>query len=267
MTSVKTIFTTLLIAAPTLVYAEEAAAPANSSMFAYLLEGGVVVLGTLIILLVLSVICWTLIGIKASQFNRALSATRKLERKYESAGTLAQVAGELSSHSASPLAEMIKASFGEIEAQPPGTGDHNILLSNVQRVLKRKARIGLAKLEQNLGFLATVASASPFIGLFGTVWGIMDAFAHIRADQPILTTVAPHIAHALIATGVGLATAIPAVMAYNFFVGKLKGLALQLDSFADDLMLRLNRSSPVKAEHQTPPNIPKAAHAPMHEVG
>ncbi len=267
MASVKHIFTTLLIAAPTLAFAEEVAAPATNSMFAYLLEGGVVVLGTLIILLVLSVICWTLIGIKASQFNRALSATRKLERKYESADTLAQMVGELSNHAASPLAQMIKGSFKEIEAQPPGTGDHSVLLSNVQRILKRKARIGLARLEENLGFLATVASASPFIGLFGTVWGIMDAFAHIRADQPILTTVAPHIAHALIATGVGLATAIPAVMAYNFFVGKLKGLALQLDAFADDLMLRLNRSAPTHATRQTPPNIPQSAHRPMHEVG
>ena len=248
-----------VLVAPATALADETAAVASSSMFDYLLEGGVVVLGTLGILLILSVLCWGVIGIKWSQINRSKTSTRALLKKYESASSLADIANEAKGFVNSPLSGMMQRAMVEIEAIPPGTGDHALLASNVQRAIKRAAREGLSKLEKNISYLATVASAAPFIGLFGTVWGIMDAFAHIRPDQPILTTVAPHIAHALIATAVGLATAIPAVMAYNYFVGQIRGVAMDLDGFADDLILRLNRATPQRVERPASPAI--------HEVG
>ena len=115
-------------------------------------------------------------------------------------------------------------------------------LGAIKRALDQAATAELTRLEKNLGFLATTGSIAPFIGLFGTVWGIMNSFRDIGLQGSAnLATVAPGIAEALIATAVGLFAAIPAVIAYNHFVSRLREVNGDLDSFATDLLNLLSR--------------------------
>ena len=97
------------------------------------------------------------------------------------------------------------------------------------------------RLEKLTPFLAITGSAAPFIGLFGTVWGIMNAFAYISPDRPILETVTPHIAQALVATAIGLLAAIPAVMAFNYFNSKIRVFVVEMDNFSIDFLNILKR--------------------------
>ena len=112
---------------------------------------------------------------------------------------------------------------------------------NIERALRRAQRNAVSRLEYALTFLATVGSAGPFIGLFGTVWGIMNAFAGIDASKPILETVTPHIAEALVATAIGLLAAIPAVMAYNWLLGRIRSLQVVLEDFTTDYLNIIRR--------------------------
>ena len=110
-------------------------------------------------------------------------------------------------------------------------------IENFARALRKASDIQIASLESRLGFLATTGSTGPFIGLFGTVWGIMNAFQKIgNTGQASLAVVAPGISEALIATAIGLATAIPAVVAYNHFVSQVKREELEISNFSSDLM-------------------------------
>jgi biopolymer transport protein TolQ len=110
-------------------------------------------------------------------------------------------------------------------------------LDSMQRALNRASNTEMTKLESALGFLATTGSASPFIGLFGTVWGIMETFKAIGArGSATLAVVAPGISEALIATAAGLAAAIPAVIFYNYFLNKSKTMVQEMDNFADEFL-------------------------------
>jgi biopolymer transport protein TolQ len=110
-------------------------------------------------------------------------------------------------------------------------------LDNVERALNRASSTEMTKLESALGFLATTGSASPFIGLFGTVWGIMETFKSIGArGSATLAVVAPGISEALIATAAGLAAAIPAVIFYNYFLNKSRTMVQEMDNFADEFL-------------------------------
>ncbi|PIE17647.1 MAG: Tol-Pal system subunit TolQ, partial [Proteobacteria bacterium] len=158
---------------------------------------------------------------------------------------------------ASPAREMFRAGYEELDLilrerdgrarRPRGDGPaampegNHADFENIERSLAQAQGVASAKLERLVGFLATVGSAGPFIGLFGTVWGIMNAFADIDPSQPILQTVTPHIAEALVATAVGLLAAIPAVMAYNWLVGRLKQLESHLEDFTADYLNILRR--------------------------
>jgi biopolymer transport protein TolQ len=118
-------------------------------------------------------------------------------------------------------------------------------LEAVHRAMRRTASVEIAKLERYLTFLATTASATPFIGLFGTVWGVMAAFHGIGTQgSASLAVVAPGISEALIATAAGLAAAIPAVIGYNFFVSRVKDWATEMDGFTLDLLNLLTRPVP-----------------------
>jgi biopolymer transport protein TolQ len=115
-------------------------------------------------------------------------------------------------------------------------------LDNVERALNRACSVESTKLESTLGFLATTGSASPFVGLFGTVWGIMDTFKGIGArGSATLAVVAPGISEALIATAAGLAAAIPAVIFYNYYLNRVKGLNAEMDNFSSELLNIIER--------------------------
>ncbi len=237
---------------------ESAMEPGN--ILGYLTEGGPVVMGTLALLVGLSLGSWSLIGIKLVEMRAALKQTRGFLRAFDKADTFSQAHTAAEAYPGTPLSGMVDAAARELEAQRLGGATLEAIIVNVHRALRRSGRSGIARLETRLGFLATVASAAPFIGLFGTVWGIMNAFAYIRPDQPILTTVAPHIAHALVATAAGLATAIPAVMAYNHFVGQVRYVSVEIDGFIDDILNRIGRSA-------QPPATPSRVAIPVAKEG
>jgi biopolymer transport protein TolQ len=120
---------------------------------------------------------------------------------------------------------------------------HESSIQNLERALNRASRSEALRLEKSLNFLATAGSTAPFIGLFGTVWGIMTAFQNIGAQgSASLATVAPGIAEALIATAVGLACAIPAVMGYNYYNQKVRGIKTQMENFAGDFLNIVKRN-------------------------
>jgi len=176
-----------------------------------------------------SLTSWTLTLAKYRQLRRAQRENEVFLREFRKAQRLGEVQQAAAKTPHAPLAGMFRAGYLELEAQarvlqragaPPGQIKS---LPAVERALQRAIGVESAKLFRYLPFLATTASATPFIGLFGTVWGIMTAFRDIAAKgSTSIVTVAPGIAEALVNTAAGLAAAIPAVIAYNAFLGSLR---------------------------------------------
>ena len=147
----------------------------------------------------------------------------------------------------SPVAKSFQAAIRELrKLGEDQKSDSTLRADIVIRTLKKQNTLEIANLEQAVGWLATTASAAPFVGLFGTVWGIMTSFQNIGATGAAnLAVVAPGISEALIATAIGLFAAIPAAVAYNFLNGKIKSQALALDSFNQDLLNLLQREGAI----------------------
>lgn len=183
----------------------------------------------LVILAILSVVSWGIILYKYLQFQFASAQSGKLAEKLDacdSADDLSGVFKAASNLQMSPLAGVARA----VSAAKRHTREE------VQKTLKAAQAQESEKLESYLIFLATVGSTAPFIGLLGTVWGIMDAFKGIGATgSASLAVVAPAISEALVTTAAGLAAAIPSVMAYNFFLNWIRKHANQLEAFSDSL--------------------------------
>jgi biopolymer transport protein TolQ len=234
-----------------------AADGARTDVFAQALESRGMVLAVLIVLLLLSVACWLIIGLKAFAIGSAIRRTRSFMRSFRSATRLAELYQTSASLPESPARDMFRAGYEELDLilreregraqRPRGDGPAaapetvSAAFENIQRSLEQTAQNATARLERYVGFLATVGSAAPFIGLFGTVWGIMNAFGDIDPNLPILQTVTPHIAEALVATAIGLLAAIPAVMAYNWLVGRMRHLEVHLHDFQADYLNILRR--------------------------
>lgn len=229
----------------------------KDSVFQHVLDSGGVVLAVLVVLVILSLGCWFVIGVKTLSIGRAIRLSRRFAETFREATRLAELYDESEALPDSPAREMFRAGYEELDLilqeregrseRPPGDGPAALpgspgaAFENIERTLKQTERNALARLENSVSFLATVGSAAPFIGLFGTVWGIMNAFNDIDPSLPILETVTPHIAEALVATAVGLLAAIPAVMAYNWLSGRLVRLQDHLDDFATDYLNILRR--------------------------
>jgi len=226
-------------------------------VFGQVLESKGMVLAVLIILIGLSVACWFIIGLKTVAIARATTNTRRFIQTFRSATRLAELYQVSQAMPPSPARDMFRAGYEELDlilreregrsARPRGDGPASApesaseAFENIERSLNQAAQLATSRLEKMVSFLATVGSAGPFIGLFGTVWGIMNAFGDIDPNLPILQTVTPHIAEALVATAIGLLAAIPAVMAYNFLVGRMKQLEIHLDDFTTDYLNILRR--------------------------
>jgi biopolymer transport protein TolQ len=223
------------------------AAPAsggNFDLLQLLLNSSGVVRGVLFFLVCLSIIGWYVIGYKAMYLNRAEKESLRFLDAFWQAKRLDTVYQEAEKTRRSPIAHMFKAGYVELsrlqrakEAGAAGGLAEGDDIENVERALRRAATTESTQLEGMVPFLATVGSAAPFIGLFGTVVGIIDAF-HSIANQGSanLSTVAPGIAEALGTTAIGLVAAVPAVMAYNYFARKIKVLMAEMDSFANDFL-------------------------------
>jgi biopolymer transport protein TolQ len=187
-------------------------------------------------LLVFSVLSWATMFIVWSRFRRSAYASRRFMAVFRKAKRLVDVQAAMPALSQSALVGLFRSGYAEIEAQiaHPTTGQPQTLrsLDSVERSLIRATRIESARLSRYVPFLATTAAATPFIGLFGTVWGIMGAFGTIGATgSTSITAVAPGISEALINTAAGLFAAIPALVAYNYFVQQLRRARGEMEDF------------------------------------
>ncbi len=231
----------------TLLFAPAAAQGSGSfDLLQLLLGSSGVVRGVLFLLVCLSIIGWYVIGYKALYLNRAQGESQRFLEAFWQAKRLDAVYQEAEHKRRSPIAHMFKAGYVELsklqnqKAQGGGAGESwhgEADLENIERALRRAATSESTVLEGMVPFLATVGSAAPFIGLFGTVIGIIDAFHQIaNQGSANLATVAPGIAEALGTTAVGLIAAVPAVMAYNYFARKIKILTAEMEAFSNDFL-------------------------------
>jgi len=196
----------------------------------------------LAILLLFSIISWAIILFKFLELRATQKANDNFIKEFRRRKNLDKSFPALSRMSRSPYAVMLGAAYIEMESIVRGTGSEQkgIIdedgLNHIAEAIDRTGIMQAMKLERYVVFLATTANASPFIGLLGTVWGIMDAFAEIGVrGTATLAVVAPGIAEALIATVAGLAAAIPAVIAYNFYTNQLRRINSEIDNFKSEL--------------------------------
>ena len=189
-------------------------------------------LAIIVVLVVFSLISWTIVFSKGSVFSRARKSNRNFLRAFRKAANLQAVAVASEQFGLAPLVAVFDFGYGEIERQIKQRGALVNKLA-VERSLQLGISEEVTKLEMNMSWLATVASVSPFIGLFGTVWGIIDAFEGLgNAGSASLRAVAPGISEALVTTAVGLAAAIPAAIFYNIFGTRIKELGTRMEDFA-----------------------------------
>jgi biopolymer transport protein TolQ len=192
---------------------------------------GVVAQVILILLLVLSVFSWTIIFDKWRAFKVRRRQTKRFLRALYKTGRLSELHAASETFRPSPAVDVFEAGYGELERQLGQNGSRS--LASVERAMRAETGDQVGILEARLGWLATIASASPFIGLFGTVWGIMDAFMDLgTSGTATLRAVAPGVSEALVTTAAGLFAAIPALIAYNQFVHQVKELAIATDECA-----------------------------------
>ena len=221
-----------------------AAAP-NFSFFALFMQADWVVKGVMIGLILASLGSWAVILDKLFRFNSLNRAADRFEEQVGGGRSLEDVAGEAGANPANALPRMLQAALKEWrEAKTRAMTENQtaFLVARIDRILDTIIARETAKVEEGLGSLAIVATASPFIGLFGTVWGIMHAFQNIALSKNTsLAVVAPSIAEALFATAVGLIAAIPAYIAYNKFSTDAGKYAGRLEGFADDLSTAIQR--------------------------
>jgi len=216
---------------------------------------GPIAIGVLLLLLLASLYSWTVILGKMSTFRRATRESRKFIRSFRKATRLQDIAAVTSEYNASPLAQVFEDVYETYKRQTGGSGPPPNLTA-IERSAQTAASEAVTHMEQRMTWLATIASASPFVGLFGTVMGIVDAFHGLgQAGTATLRAVAPGISEALITTAAGLFVAVPALVAYNHFTARIKIFAAAIDDFCRELLNSLEEI-PVRAPQ--PPRTPGA---------
>ena len=217
------------------------ASPASSGLdvWSLVMDSGPMAKLVLLTLALFSVVSWGITVERFLRFRRAEEQSRTFLERFNKGGGLASIQEDTASLSLSPHADIFRAAFREISLNPPPDGQtwQGAQLDALDRIVRRNASSQLSELERSLGFLATTASATPFIGLFGTVWGIMNAFRGIGVSGTAsLAAYAPGIAEALVATAFGLFVAIPAVWAFNYLIARVEGFTVEMDNSASELI-------------------------------
>ena len=207
---------------------------------------GLVVQAVLYLLVLFSVLSWGIIAYKYRQIRCAKRESERFIEIFWERRNLSSIHDASRELTARPVGQVFRSGYEELirvsrskkEASPGDSLTTELGgVDNVARAMKRATSVETTKLEKYCSFLATTASSAPFVGLFGTVWGIMNAFRGLSVTHSSsIQAVAPGIAEALIATAVGLAAAIPALMAYNFFVQQIKVLAVEMDNFSHEFL-------------------------------
>ncbi|MGQ9745139.1 MAG: protein TolQ [Dissulfurimicrobium sp.] len=220
----------------------------NDSILSIILEAGPIVQMVLLLLISLSLLSWTIIIVKFKRFRQA----RRLNEEFEELFWDMQNLGQLYSHAKrmddAPMAGVFLAGYEElrrlqesIKGRDAAPGPR-VWIESLERSLNKGIQKEITMMENGIPFLATIGNSAPFIGLFGTVWGIMRSFHSIGLQgSASLATVAPGISEALIATAVGLSVAIPAVIAFNIFMGSLARIESTLQGFSSDFINAVER--------------------------
>ncbi len=202
-------------------------------------ETGPVAKVVLAILLLFSVFSWAIIVQKYGLLNKARVQSARFIRAFRKANRLQDMAAVAEQFKPSPLVAVFEGGYDELKKQG---GVRNV--TNVQRAMQIASSEELTRLERRIPWLAVTASVTPFIGLFGTVWGIIDAFHGLgTAGAATLRAVAPGISEALITTAAGLFTAIPAVIAYNILLNQIREFGSRMDDFSLEMMNNVERAT------------------------
>jgi len=216
---------------------------ADLSILKLITQATVVVQMVMLLLLVISLASWTAIFSKGFAISNARQDTETFERTFWGGAELGQLYHRVSDpgHKSGALERIFESGMAEF-LKLRGNGDPSSTLGSAQRAMRATYQREMDALESRLAFLASVGSVSPYIGLFGTVWGIMHAFTGLASlQQATLASVAPGIAEALIATAIGLFAAIPAVVAYNRFAHDIDRLSNRFESFMEEFSNILQR--------------------------
>ncbi|WP_341755721.1 protein TolQ [Candidatus Tisiphia endosymbiont of Ptychoptera albimana] len=224
----------------------EITAQSGASVFSMISSADIIGKSVMIILVIASIWAWTIIIDKIVHLVQIRKKIATFEATFWSGAVLDQLHETIKRTMNNPLAAVFVAAMNECKRQNPNNLSDVLKISHKERIIQSMYLIRnreLERLEQNLGFLATVASSTPFIGLFGTVWGIMHSFQSIAASKNTsLTIVAPGIAEALLATAIGLFAAIPAVIFYNYLSSQIIKINNKIDDFINELSSILSRA-------------------------
>ncbi len=215
----------------------------NLSAWTLIMDASPLVKLVLLVLIFGSVITWALLY----QKTKLLKSTREEDQKFLdffwSAKSLDEIFEQVSEFQNSAVSKVFSSAYRELRKMPAPE------MTNLERALNRAQTLQLEELEKNVDWLATIASAAPFIGLFGTVWGIMNSFQNIGATGAAsLAVVAPGISEALIATAIGLAAAIPASIGYNALLIRIKKVSLEMETFSQEFLNMVQRNLTVSTK-------------------
>lgn len=212
------------------------------SFFSMIAHASLIAKIVLALLILMSVASWALMVQKFFSLGSASSRAARGIDRFEKAPSLREAVQSLGADPSSPLYFIAHQGVTEFNRSREAGNASEIVVDNVRRALRQGAASELARLEKSLSFLATTANTAPFIGLFGTVWGIMNSFHAIGLSKTAsLATVAPGISEALVATAIGLAVAVPATVGFNMFMGKLSQIDTQLVNFTSIFLNRVQR--------------------------
>ena len=221
--------------------------PGDISILRMIVQASLVVQIVIGILLAASLMSWAIIFRKRQEISRSRRGADQFEAQFWSGGDLATLYRnvETKGRAGTGLQSIFESGFGEFSRLRQQATPADLLLEGARRTMRVAQMREIDRLEHNLAMLATVGSISPYVGLFGTVWGIMSSFHNLgNVQQATLTAVAPGISEALIATAMGLFAAIPAVVAYNRFADQVSRLELRFDTFMEEFSTILQRYGP-----------------------
>jgi biopolymer transport protein TolQ len=243
----------------------DAAAPATTpgahqAIMTMLNNIGPVAITVLLVLAASSLYSWTVIFSKVSRFKKVTDASKRFIRTFRKASRLQEIASITGDYKDSPLAQVFEDVYETYKRQTGGSGPPRSI-AGLERSAQTAASEAVTSLERRLTWLATIAAISPFVGLFGTVMGVVDAFQGLgTAGAATLRAVAPGISEALITTAAGLFVAIPAVVAYNQFASRIRVFASTIDDFSRELLNAMEEIAPRGAVAAPP--TPSNAYAP-----
>lgn len=215
------------------------------SIFSIVSSAGIVVKLVLLILLIFSIASWSIIFLKIFMIRKAEKETKEFVQSFWKCKNLSEAYSGTKALRSSPAARVFRLGYSELKridnfktsAEKSKLSNHSGTGVSIRRKMNNGISEEMKRLVQTVPFLATVGNTAPFIGLFGTVWGIMDSFHNIGMSKSVsLAVVAPGISEALVATAFGLGVAIPSVIGFNYFSNKLDSLNTALESFSSDFL-------------------------------